>query len=100
MQELKAVSRDRDEKAAEIVKLQAAGKESAEYSSFLEADLEKGKGDIMQAATDMKRLEQELKDVSRDRDEKAEEIAKLQACVDDTTPALGSAKAAGKESSA
>jgi chromosome segregation ATPase len=82
-QELKDVSRDRDEKAAEIVKLQAAGRESAEYSSFLEADLEKCKGDIMQAAGDMERLEQELKDVSRDRDEKAEEIAKLESSVED-----------------
>jgi chromosome segregation ATPase len=96
-QELTAVSRDRDEKAEEIAKLQAsvddltnqvasakaAGKESAEYSSFLEADLEKGKGDIMQAVGEMERLEQELTAVSRDRDEKAVEIAKLQATVED-----------------
>ena len=96
-QELKAVTVDRDEKAAEIAKLQAsvedltnqvsktqtAGKESAEYSSFLEADLEKSKADIMQALGDMQGLEQELKAVTVDRDEKAAEIAKLQASVDD-----------------
>ena len=41
-------------------------KKSQEYSSFLEADLEKGKGDIMQAVGDMERLEQELAAVCRE----------------------------------
>ena len=49
MYKILTFSTSRDEWTEEFVRVHAAGKESAEYSSFLEGVLKKGKGGIMPA---------------------------------------------------